>query len=113
MSQLQMNFEQPQAGAVLRDVGMQRSVEKADRVVPGWKDSALKFVRSFPSDEFMTEQVREYAYALGLPKPPNERAWGAVIMAAKKLGLIVFARFEQVGNPRAHRTPASVWRRVQ
>jgi hypothetical protein len=60
----------------------------------------------------MAEDIRARAYAAGLPKPPSERAWGAVMTAARQAGLIEFARFGLVRNAKAHRTPAAIWRRI-
>lgn len=93
-------------GAILRDQGMKTAADNAGYI---WQLKALEFVRRFPRSEFMAEEVREFAYAAGLSEPPNERAWGAVIATAKRAGLIRFARFASVSNPKAHRTPASVW----
>lgn len=101
----------PKTGAQFRDAGMAQAVDNANAVVHDWSDRALEFVRQIPKSEFMTEDVREYAYSRGLPVPPDDRSWGAVITAAKRLGIITFDRFESVNNPKAHRRPASVWRK--
>lgn len=94
----------------LRDEGIERA---SDNAGADWKSQALHLLRMFliesPLAEFQTEDVRHYATKHGLAAPPSERAWGSVIIAAKTLGLIAWRRYEAVDNPKAHRTPASVW----
>ena len=95
-----------------RNAGIAQSLDNADRKTPSWKQRALEYVRRYPRNEFMTENVRHYAYSRGLPHPPSERAWGGVMVAACKEGLIERVGFASVSNPNAHRTPATVWRRI-
>ena len=101
-------FDKP-TGAELRDKGIKQAIDNAG---PTWKELALKFVLSYPGDEFMTEDIRAYAYRKGLHRPPSERAWGNIIQHARKMGWVKFLRFGAVDNPKAHKTPASVWSRV-
>lgn len=101
------------SGEALRDTGMSRASEHANSQHIGWTERALNFVRTFPAREFMTEDVREFAYSNGLPHPPDDRAWGTVITTARRQGLIVHDRYAAVDNPKAHARPASVWRRVK
>ena len=94
-----------------RNAGIAQALDNAERKTPTWKDQALEYVRRFPGKEFMTEDVRQYAYRHGFPNPPSERAWGGVMVAACKEGLIERVGFAAVSNPNAHRTPATVWRK--
>ncbi len=74
-----------------RDVGIRASVDHADREVIGWSDEAVALVRLFAVGhigEFLTENVREWAYASGLPLPPDGRAWGAVMRRAERFGYV-------------------------
>jgi len=98
------------SGDKLRDAGMQKAVDNAEDKHPSWSDCALSLLVQYPNDEFMAEQVREFARNRGLPDPPSKRAWGAIIAKAKKMGIIIHVRYDRVSNPKAHRTPASVWR---
>lgn len=102
----------PPTGDELRDDGIRRAAEHADQCLPNWTDQALQFVRDYPEKVFRTEQVRVWAHESGLQVPPHARAWGSVIVAAKKQGLIRFLRHENVSNPKAHSTPASVWEKT-
>lgn len=106
-------LRRPKTGAELRDRGMSRAINHARLIADAWPRRALDWVRRYPGAEFMTEDVRQWAYEQGLPRPPHERAWGAVMIQARKAGWIRFERYEAVDNPRAHKTPATVWRRTK
>jgi hypothetical protein len=94
-----------------RNSGIAQALDNAELKTPTWKQQALEYVRTFPSNRFMTENVRHYAYCNGLPHPPSERAWGGVMVSACKEGLIERVGFASVSNPNAHMTPATVWGR--
>lgn len=111
-SVLKKEYRNPEEGKRLRDQGINRAVNHVERITADWKKKALQIVKDYPRTEFKTEDVRGFAYRIGLPEPLSERAWGAIINKAKKLGIIEFVRFEAVNNPKAHRTPASVWKKV-
>ena len=100
------------SGEELKAKGMGLAIDNAEKVYDGWKERALEFITLYPGNKFMAEDIREYAYSKGLPRPPSERAWGSVISAAKKRGLITHCGYGQVTNPDAHKTPASIWAKV-
>ena len=77
-----------------------------------WQQEALDCVRKYPGQMFMTEDVRQWAHDQGLEYPSHARAWGAVMLEAKKIGLIVQRGFGLVRNLRAHKTPANIWAKV-
>ena len=58
---------------------------------------------------FLIEEVREKAEGCGLPVPPSRRAWGAIVIKAKRIGIIKRVGYGQVSNPYAHRANASMW----
>jgi hypothetical protein len=101
-------------GDELRDHGIQLSLFNAERNCPDWHGMAMRvlgnYIRKFPGKKFQAEDLRAWAYAQGLPEPPSHRAWGSVIVSAKRKGIIQFVGYENVDNPRAHSTPASVWK---
>jgi hypothetical protein len=99
-------------GPALRDQGMQQAVEHAEQDAPGWTTRALAMLEACPLQRFMVEELRAWAYANGLDRAVNDRAWGAVITKAAKLGLVMHNGYQSVSNPRAHCTPASCWRKV-
>lgn len=96
----------------LADQGMARAAEHADRVSDGWSDNAYQFLRVYAQacPEFMTEQLRVWAHDEGLPKPPDNRAWGAVVNRAVRDGIIVRDRFENIRIPPSHSRPMPVWK---
>lgn len=107
-----MTMSDVDQGELFRDEGMKRSSERAELIHDGWNEKAFHLLRRFPNAEFMAEDVRAYAEDKGLPKPPSARAWGAVIVRAKKEGIIRAIGFRSVKNPKAHRTPATLWRKT-
>jgi hypothetical protein len=100
-----------------KENGMHSAVAHADREVDGWSDRAYEILKTFLIrcslfDEFMGEDIREYAKRLGFPDPPSERAWGAVIRRAAIKNLIKFVGYAKTTNPKAHRTPAALWKKA-
>ena len=77
-----------------------------------WVNRAVNFVVDYPQKRFLAEDVREWAYENGLPKPDNDRVWGVVIKLAVKDNIIRRIGFRLVNNPNAHKTPASYWEKV-
>jgi hypothetical protein len=73
--------------------GMRQAVEHADAVRPAWSSIALDHVRDFAlhhagREPFLGEDIRAWAEQNDCPTPPDGRAWGAVIKAAARSGLI-------------------------
>ena len=102
------------SGAQLRDEGINKAVQHANATHQYWSELAYLFllvVLKEHKGEFMPEDVR--AASVGrVPEPPSKRAWGGVIVRAKKDGRIVSKGFRNVTNSKAHCTPATVWLRV-
>jgi hypothetical protein len=112
------NYKQETAinlAAANRDTGMALATEHAKDHHKDWDVDALYWLTEFlftRSTPFMAEEVREYAKHHGLADAPNQRAWGSILVKAKKLGLIKFVGYAQTTNPLAHRTPAALWVRA-
>lgn len=108
MKQQQFDFDQ---GEVLRDKGIKQSYDHANEVHENWGEQAFNFLKLYMrhNKEFMAEEVR-MASSLVVPEPKSSRAWGAIIVRAKKEGLIYHHGYRSVSNAKAHKTPASVWR---
>src|SRR5690625_2373244 len=103
------------SGRDLRDAGMHQAVTNADDQNPNWSDEAMMalklYLMAHPDKEFMTEDLRAYAYdVLAIPYPPHCRAWGAIIAKAAREGLIERVRIAPVKTPSSHMANASVWR---
>lgn len=108
----QLTLYPPATGPELRDKGIRKAESTAERNVPGWSEMALDALKSFisiyPSREFQTEDVRQWAHAHGLPDA-NGRAWGAVVLKAKREGLIRSIGIGPVSNKTAHCAFAARW----
>lgn len=99
-------------GRKLRDKGIKQAVDNADLLHENWANTAYQFLINYLNQgyEFMTEDVRVASFGI-IPEPPSKRAWGAIIVKAKKEGLIYRVGYSSVKNPKAHGTPAAVWKK--
>lgn len=89
------------------------AADRADRQSsPRWSDSALVILRAYckgrSGEHFMAEDVVAYAKSVGLPDPPDRRAWGAVFQRAKREGVIVPDGF--AGAETSNGSPKVRWR---
>lgn len=94
----------------LRDKGIEQAIDNAEATHDNWGDLAYSFLIGYAMlhTQFMAEDVRVSSIGI-VPEPPSKRAWGGVFVRAKKSGLIKSVGFGCVKNPKAHRTPATVW----
>ena len=101
---------QQNQGAMLRDQGINKAIDHANRIEDSWSDIAFTFLRSYMINHrmFMIEEVREASKGI-VPEPPSTRAWGGIVVKAVKQGLITRVGFKNVKNAKAHCTPASLW----
>lgn len=101
-------------GAVLRDIGIQRSVHNAQKMDVSWTKKAYSFLVKYAEKHstFMAEDVRLASEGI-VPEPPSKRAWGYIFVMAKKEKLIESIGFKNVKNPKAHKTPATLWKVVE
>ena len=95
-----------------RDKGIQRAVDHADAVERGWSEMAFDFfVNVFlkhHKGEFQCEDYRASCKGI-VPDPPSLRAYGAIVVRAKKMGLIKRIGIGPVKNPKAQMANANVW----
>lgn len=94
------------AAKQLRDEGMSRAMDHAERADTGWGDSAYAFLVDFARHNacFISEDVSDASK--GVPafvQPPTDRAWGSVYRRAVKDGVIA-----QDGCGRSRRRHASI-----
>lgn len=108
--QMELDFK---AAANLRDSGIKRAVDHANREEPVWSEKAFNFLREYirSNREFMVEQLRS-ASTGKVPEPPTTRAWGGIVVRAKKMGLIKRKGYRKTSNKKAHCTPATLWESV-
>lgn len=98
----------------LRDNGIIRAVNHADRVHSNWSDNAFDALKSFANllgrgEHLTSELVRAHAEFHGLPTPPDKRAWGAVMLKAARAKLIVKKGWTTATDPKVHCNPVSLW----
>jgi len=98
-------------GSELRDEGIKQAIEHANSKTEGWAEKAYNFLLLFIkcNPEFLTEDVRRCSTGI-VPEPPSRRAWGGIVVRAAKNGIIESIGYRPVRNPKAHRTPATLWR---
>jgi hypothetical protein len=97
-------------GNELRDYGIKRSFENAENKHLNWGGVAYSFLLKYIIDhkEFLAEDVRIASEDI-VPEPPSLRAWGSIFVMAKKNKIIKSIGYREVKNPKAHRTPATLW----
>jgi len=98
------------SGAELKDIGINRALENAESKNKGWGAIAYGFLLEYikKNKTFLAEDVSNASYGI-VPEPPSKRAWGAIFVMAKKNNIIKKAGYSPVKNPKAHRTPATLW----
>lgn len=119
MNQLAMDFTAPVMAPPItpsgRDLGhaaADAAARHADSVSKEWSDRALELLRRYclAHADVMSEDVRKFADAQGFPKPPELRAWGAVMLRGKAAGYIKHAGWTTAKDPRVHSNPVGIWK---
>lgn len=107
-NQSQLDFDRART---LRDQGMAASTAHADAVSPTWSDRALAFVHEWAVSHqtFTSEDVRIFAHNMGLPTPPDQRAWGTVMLAAARKGWTRKAGYVTARDPKVHMQEIRLW----
>jgi len=112
---MQLDLISPEVSVsrVLRDVGMQRAADHADRVEEGWSDRAHGFLVDYVAANrgraFMAEDIRASAESEGLPPPPDNRAWGSVVSRAVRASIIKRMGYGAQKSVTCHCSPKSIW----
>lgn len=85
-----------------RVVGMERAAAKANRVDSEWTGQAIGQLVAYANEvqvPFFVEEARPWCYKHGLPKPPNEKAWGCVPRRAADKGQLMYVDHQRApGN---------------
>ena len=97
-------------GNKLRDLGINQASENADDKYEEWSNLAYEYLLQYikQNKRFMAEEIRVSSVGV-IPDPPSNRAWGAIIVRAKKAGLIKSVGTAGVKNPKAHRAICNIW----
>lgn len=118
MDQIPLDLNPPeppkkiQTGLELGHEAAEKAADHAERQEPGWKDMAFEAfcAHGRVAIEFTTEDVR-LAFP-DLPPAPDQRAWGAVALRAKKDGMVQHVRYVKMKERHNHAAPKSLWRWV-
>jgi hypothetical protein len=103
------------AAEILRDEGIMRAVDHADKVHEQWSDRAFSTLTDYieliggAGSEFTSEMVRFYAEDQGLPKAPDQRAWGAVMLKAVRANKCKKKGWATATDPKVHCNPVTLW----
>lgn len=101
-------------GERLRDQGIDRAVDHADRAQPNWADVAFAYVCKHARGCFTAEDIRLEAEANGVPSPAHERAWGGVMVRVRIQGIAIPTdRFRSAKDSKSHRAPKRIWKAVE
>jgi len=88
------------------DSAMQAVTAKADKLIEGWSDDALGFLKLYLKwvpGQFIAEDFAQFAFAHGLEESHDGRSMGSVMKQAAKSGLIrrVGYKADRWGSPKS------------
>gem|GEM_PF-2595880 len=121
--QLKMTFQtklifNQQQGKDLAVIGMNLPKETAERKEPGWSDRAFYLFKEFlllkGDTPFRGEEFINYCYVndCHAPEGTSQRVFAAIIIRAKKEGLIKHIGYTQTHDPKSHRANCSEWKKI-
>jgi DNA helicase TIP49 (TBP-interacting protein) len=104
-------------GNALRDEGMARAADKAERNEEGWGERAqaklkayLKYLDRLGLKTFTSEESQLWMVESGLSQPASQNAWGSVFRIAAQRGVIKkTGRYENARRPEAHARAVPVY----
>ena len=88
----------------------------ADSQSAGWLARATGLAEQFvlndtdKPEHFQAIHIRAYAERLGLPSPPDARAWGHIMRRLKKKGVIASVGTGKSSDPKQHNGFITEWR---
>lgn len=99
--------------AAARDAGMAQAIDHAQSIEPTWGEQALEWITRYAAthDNFISEELTDWAAAQGFTSPADPRAWGAPFQKAARLGII-----RKVGygiSQRRHLSPCPRWQGME
>lgn len=100
-------------GRELAEIGIRESHEHAEQVSADWTRRAVEKVGEYAHlhGEFLTEELKGWAYQSGLEQPSVDGAWGAVMRTAAARGIVHSAGKKEARSPGAHGKLMTLWRR--
>lgn len=104
----------PLSGKTLKEKGMAKALDTANKVIPGWGEECYRFFKIWIRKQrkpFKMESFRESIQGV-ISDPPSLRTFGAIARRAKKEGLIKHIDYTQTENPKSHAANCSLWAKV-
>lgn len=109
-------FFDQEAGRQEKEKGIARAVDHADRELEKWSVLARELFREYITlnSEFGSEDVRAWAHNIkGLPFPPDNRAWGGIVLHFAKCKKIIRIGYAPAKEKKSHCGPQAIWRVVK
>lgn len=93
--------------------GINRAVEHAEEVTPGWSDVAFQFVKLHAmrnkGARMTGYEIVQAALQYGVPKPPTDKAFGGPIQRAARSGILKKVGTVADPNPNRHGSEVALW----
>jgi hypothetical protein len=96
-------------------VGMQKSIDTANRAVSEWSETAYNYFVDFAKQStkpFMTEEVVKKFVEDGYVAAPNNCAWGSVALKASKRRIVEKVGFDYCKLGKGHTKPMTLWKYI-
>jgi hypothetical protein len=100
----------PKSGRELRDEAIERAIKHAGAP---WKSKALEilWITARRYEYFFADDYHRLAGQMKLERPPDGRAWGGVVVQARKNGWISkTGEYRESKRPHVHAHPCPVYR---
>jgi hypothetical protein len=96
-----------------RDEAIQRAVDHAEAVEPGWANRATELLLEYLAhtrQPFTTLELRHWALGTHGFAGVTNWAWGSVMAKARKAGIIEQVGTREVGDATSHLKVSPLWR---
>ena len=105
---VQLDIFTGETAAEARDAGVNAAAANAGQAwqVLAWS-ALMEYIKRDKLGHFTCEDVRE---VMGVPEPPDRRAWGAIMLRAARQGLIQRAGFVEHRDRARHCGISILWR---
>ncbi len=91
---------------------MNRVEANANGGCPGWSVAATYCIILYPEEVFLIEDVKEWAYKVGLQRPHKHQAWGGPTQRLSRAGIISKAGQGRRKHKDHHGDLTNQWKKV-
>ena len=99
-----------------KNEAIEQSEMAQNKKVDNWSEKAIQLLRIYSKSvsDFITEDFREYAEANGLEVPNEPRAYGGIMVRAKRANIIQSTgQYRNMKHEKSHSCPKTVWESTQ